>query len=63
MPHPRTVAIAVASLVFALAFGFAVSGGYLSRAAIGLDPSGFPFGAVMQAIGEALPLGVNRAWK
>jgi predicted aldo/keto reductase-like oxidoreductase len=41
-------------LAAALAVGFFVSGYYLYRAAIGLDPSAFPAGEAMQSAGKVL---------
>jgi predicted aldo/keto reductase-like oxidoreductase len=50
--RPRTIAIS--ALALSLALGFFVSGTYLYRAFIGLEPSGFPAGDVFQVIGRAL---------
>jgi predicted aldo/keto reductase-like oxidoreductase len=50
----RTRNLVLAMLALSLLVGFAVSGHYLYRAAIGLDPAAFPAGDVMQAIGKAL---------
>lgn len=47
----RTRIAFLGSLVVALSIGFFVSGQFLYRAAIGLDPSAFPLGPLMQAIG------------
>ena len=46
----RPYAVAVASLIVALAFGFLVSGDLLYRAVIGLDQSGFHAGQIFQMI-------------
>ncbi len=46
-------------LLAALLLGFFVSGGFMYRAAIGLDPSAFPFGPLAQTIGKTLLPGVG----
>ncbi|MGH0036253.1 MAG: aldo/keto reductase [Myxococcota bacterium] len=48
-------------VVLSLGVGLVVSGGFMYQAAIGLDPSAFPAGELMQRIGEALFSGVNVA--
>jgi predicted aldo/keto reductase-like oxidoreductase len=48
-------------VALSLAVGLVVSGGFMYRAAIGLDSSAFPAGQLMQRIGEALFSGVNIA--
>jgi hypothetical protein len=50
----RPFVVVTCSLALALAVGFFVSGDFLYRAFIGLDPSGFPAGPLFQSIGEAL---------
>ncbi len=50
----RPIVAALASLALALAVGFFGFGHYFYQAAIGLDPSGFPLGAVMDPIGRLL---------
>ncbi len=50
--RPRGVALL--SLIIALVCGFFVSGGYLYRAAIGLDPMAFPAGEQLQALGKSI---------
>jgi predicted aldo/keto reductase-like oxidoreductase len=50
--RPRTVVLVL--LLASLVVGFAVSGALVYKAAIGLDPSAFPAGPAMQAIGKAL---------
>jgi hypothetical protein len=55
----RPYAVAIGSLVLALVVGFFVSGDFLYRAFIGLDPSGFPAGPFFQAIGKALMPGLG----
>lgn len=52
MTRPRTAVLA--SLGLALAAGFFGFGGYFYRAAIGLDPAGFPLGRWMDPIGRRL---------
>ena len=49
---PRSVALV--SLGVALLVGFFVSGHYLYRTAIGLDPAAFPGGGALQVVGKAL---------
>jgi predicted aldo/keto reductase-like oxidoreductase len=55
----RPRAVVVCSLVLALVVGFFASGDFLYRAFIGLDPSGFPAGSLLQPIGEALMPGLG----
>jgi aryl-alcohol dehydrogenase-like predicted oxidoreductase len=55
----RPLAAIAASLILALICGFLISGGFLYRAAIGLDPAAFPAGQTLQAIGKALMPGLN----
>jgi len=50
--RPRSVVLVC--LALSLALGFAVSGHFMYRAAIGLDPSAFPAGSLAQAVGMAL---------
>ncbi len=50
--RPRGVVLL--SLIIALVCGFFVSGGYLYRSAIGLDPIAFPAGEQLQALGKSL---------
>ncbi len=50
--RPRGVILV--SLIIALVCGFFVSGGYLYRSAIGLDPIAFPAGEQLQALGKSL---------
>jgi aryl-alcohol dehydrogenase-like predicted oxidoreductase len=50
----RPYAVVIASLLAAPAFGFFVSGGFLYKAIIGLDPAGFPAGQFLQELGESL---------
>jgi hypothetical protein len=51
-PRPRTAWLL--ALIGALAAGFFVGGPWLYRAAIGLDPSAFPGGALLDAAGKAV---------
>jgi hypothetical protein len=59
----RPFVVVTCSLALALAVGFFVSGDFLYRAFIGLDPSGFPAGPLFQSIGEVLipALGATQA--
>ncbi|MBW2272659.1 MAG: aldo/keto reductase [Deltaproteobacteria bacterium] len=50
----RTTLAAVICILAAALAGFFVAGRYLARASIGLDPSAFPFGELVQSIGLAL---------
>lgn len=50
--RPRNVALICIGI--SLLVGFTVSGFFAYRAAIGLDPSAFPAGELMQAVGSAL---------
>jgi hypothetical protein len=55
----RPCAVVISSLLAALAFGFFVSGGFMYKAFIGLDPTGFPAGPLFQSIGKALMPGLG----
>ena len=55
----RPYSVTLVSLVAALACGFFVSGAFLYRALIGLDPTGFPAGPFFQRIGQILLPGVG----
>ncbi len=57
--RPRTAFLVCIAL--SLIVGLTISGGYMYKAAIGLDSSAFPAGDLMQRIGEALFSGVNVA--
>jgi predicted aldo/keto reductase-like oxidoreductase len=57
----RPGVVTLLSLAVALVVGYGLSGYYLWRAMIGLDPSAFPGGQALQAIGEMLMPSVNVA--
>jgi len=50
----RPYALVLVSLILALAVGWLVSGDFLYRAFVGIDPSGFPAGQAFEVIGQAL---------
>jgi predicted aldo/keto reductase-like oxidoreductase len=50
----RPYAVVICSLIVALAVGWFVSGDFLYRGFVGIDPSGFPAGSLFQAIGQAV---------
>lgn len=54
----RPLTAALSCVALALVLGFAFSGGFAYKAAIGLDPSAFPGGELFQSIGEALFPGI-----
>jgi predicted aldo/keto reductase-like oxidoreductase len=56
-PHRRNawwISLGAAGLI-----GFFVAGGFLNRAAIGLDPSAFPLGSAAQRLGELVLPGIG----
>jgi len=59
LQRPRNVALVC--VLLSLAVGFGVSGYFMYRAAIGLDPSGFPAGHLAQRVGEVLFPGLDLA--
>jgi hypothetical protein len=52
--RPRTALAAVICIVVAALAGYFVAGKYIAKASIGLDPSAFPLGELVQSIGVAL---------